>query len=141
MIPGIESRYAVPYAMFEFSWEWWHAFPIALAGNMLLVPFILKFFHIVDNYLVQFTICKKAMDRVYPKIRRRANKKIQRYESFALLFFVAVPLPFTGAGLGSLIAFLFDLEFYRSLITIFLGVIISTSITTFIFLTGQYLLF
>ena len=44
MIPGIESRYVVPYAIYEFGWNWWQVFPIALAGNMILVPFGLLFF-------------------------------------------------------------------------------------------------
>ena len=82
-----------------------------------------------------------TMDWVFSKVRCRANKKIQRYECAALLIFVAIPLPFTGAGLGSLIAYLFDLPFYRALLMIFLGVIISASITTFILLSGQYFLF
>jgi uncharacterized membrane protein len=57
------------------------------------------------------------------------------------VFFVAVPLPFTGAGLGVLIAFLFNLKFTRSLLMIFIGVIISSTITTLVFLSGQYLFF
>ena len=81
------------------------------------------------------------MNKIFPRIRRRADKKIQRYESIALLFFVAVPLPFTGAGLGVLIAYLFDLPFIRSLLMIFIGVIVSAIITTTIFLTTQTLFY
>ena len=63
----------------------------------------------MEKFFSNFSFFKKSMDIVFPKIRRRANKKIQRYECLALVFFVAVPLPFTGAGLGTLIAYLFDL--------------------------------
>jgi len=140
MIPGVESRFVIPIvAIYEFGWEWWQAFPIAIAGNMFLVPFGLLSLQKIERYLQRFKLCKKAMDKVFPKIRMRANKKIQRYENFALIFFVAVPLPFTGAGLGTLIAYIFDLRFSRSLIMIFIGVIISSSITIFVFLTVRYL--
>jgi len=140
MIPGVESKFVIPIAaIYEFGWEWWQAFPIAIAGNMFLVPFGLLFFHKIEQYLKRFKLCKKAMDKVFPKIRIRANKKIQRYESIALIFFVAVPLPLTGAGLGTFIAHIFDLKFSRSFIMILIGVIISSSITTFVFLTGRYL--
>jgi len=140
MIPGVESRFVIPIAaIYTFGWEWWQAFPIAIAGNMFLVPFGLLFFNKVEIYLQRFKLFKKAMDKVFPKIRMRANKKIQRYESLALVFFVAVPLPFTGAGLGTFIAYIFDLRFSHSIIMIFIGVIISSSITTFVFLTGRYL--
>jgi len=141
MIPGIESRYVIPYAMFTFDYSWWQVFPIATVGNMILVPFGLLFFKYVEQYLQRYPWCKDAMDRVFPKIRKSADRKIQRYESLALVFFVAVPLPFTGAGLGVLIAFLFNLKFTRSLLMIFIGVIISSTITTFVFLSGQYLFF
>jgi len=45
-----------------------------------------------------------------------------------LLLFVAIPLPFTGAWTGALIAYLFDLKFTKSIITIFIGVIIAAFI-------------
>lgn len=141
MIPLLESRYVVPYSIFEFGWNWWHAFPIAIAGNMFLVPFILRFYHLVEQFGRRFTLVDKTMDWVFSKIRKRADNKIQKYESLALLIFVAIPLPFTGAGLGSLIAYLFDLPFYRALLMIFIGVVISASITTFVFLSWQYLFF
>ena len=140
MIPGIESRYVVPYAIFTFGWEWWHAFPIALAGNMFLVPVGLKFFKYEEQFFRQFNWSRRAMDWLFSRIRKRTNKKVQQFKSIALIFFVAVPLPFTGAGLGVVIAYLFDFKFFDSLLMIFLGVIISTTITTIGFLTGTYII-
>lgn len=139
MIPGLESRYVVPLVgIHEFGWTWWQAFPIAIAGNMILVPVILRFFKKAELFLRRFPKWKKAMDWGFPIIRRRANDKITTYETVALLFFVAIPLPFTGAGLGSLIAVLFDLRFSQSLLMIFIGVIISTAVTTSIYLTSSF---
>ncbi len=137
MIPGLESRFVVPLvAIHEFGWQWYHAFPVALIGNLILVPFILLFFRKVELYLRRFSLWKKAMDWGFPLVRKRADSKVRKYETLALVFFVAVPLPFTGAGLGSLIAYLFDLKISRSFLMILIGVIISTSITTAIYLTG-----
>lgn len=69
---------------------------------MLLVPFILLFFRRVELFL-----------RRYPTWRR-AGDKVRRYETAALIIFVAVPLPFTGAGFGSLIAYLFNFRVWDS---------------------------
>jgi len=52
-----------------------------------------------------------------------------------LLLFVAIPLPFTGAWTGALIAYLFDLKFSKSLITIFIGIVIAAIIMIVITLT------
>ena len=139
MIPWLESRYIIPYSMLHLGWEWWQAFPIAVLGNMLFIPFILLFFHFIEKYLRNFKFWTNIMDWLFAKTRSRADSKIKRYEHLGLLVFVAIPLPFTGAWTGVLIAYLFDLKFTKSLITIFIGVIIAASITISLTLTGRYL--
>ena len=90
MIPGFESRFVIPLiAINQFNWLWWEAFPFAIAGNMFLVPFGLLFLHKIEKILSRIDFFKKAMDFVFPKIRKKADKKIQRYESLALIFFVS----------------------------------------------------
>ncbi|EMR73635.1 putative membrane protein [Thermoplasmatales archaeon SCGC AB-539-N05] len=128
MIPWWESRYAIPMAMIYFNWEWWQAVPIAVIGNILPIPFILLFFHCAEKFLRNYKFWIKIMDWLFAKTRRRADAKIRKYEHLGLLLFVAIPLPFTGAWTGALIAYLFDLKFTKSLITIFVGVIIAAAI-------------
>ena len=135
MIPWLESRYVIPIAM-DLGLEWWQAFPVAVAGNMLPIPFILLFFKYVEKFLRRFTFWTNILDRLFAFTRRRADKKIRRYEYLGLLLFVALPVPFTGAWTGALIAYLFDLKFTKSLITIFVGVLMAASIMTVITLTG-----
>jgi len=139
MIPWIESRYVIPYAMWEFQWHWWQVFPLAVLGNMLPIPFVLLFFKFVEKFLRRFKFWTKTMNWLFERTRRKADAKIRRYETLGLLLFVAIPLPFTGAWTGSLIAYLFDLKFSRSLLTIFLGVVISALIMTFLYSTGLIL--
>ncbi|MCJ2513052.1 MAG: small multi-drug export protein [Candidatus Thermoplasmatota archaeon] len=136
MVPFLESRYILPYAMWEFNWQWWEAFPLAIIGNILPIPFVLIFFKYVEKYLRNFVFWSNIMDKIFERTRIRANKKIDNYETLGLLLFVAIPLPFTGAWTGSLIAYLFDLNFYRSLLIIFLGIIISVSIMIVLYSMG-----
>lgn len=139
MIPGVEAKVVVPYAIYSFGWEWWQVFPIAIIGNMFLVPIGLKFFKYEEQFLRKFNRSRKFIDNVLSRVRNRTNKKIERYKNLALIFFVALPLPLTGAGLGVVIAYLFDFKFYVSFILIFIGVIIATSITTICYLMGAYI--
>ena len=136
MIPFLESRYIIPYAMWEFNWQWWEALPLAILGNIIPIPFVLIFFKYVEKYLRKFVFWSNIMDKIFERTRIRANKKIENYETLGLLLFVAIPLPFTGAWTGSLIAYLFDLNFYRSLLIIFLGIIISVSIMIVLYSMG-----
>lgn len=136
MIPWLEARYVIPVAIKVMGWQWWQAFPLAVAGNLLPVPFILLFFKYIEKYLRKFRFWSNLMDRLFAYTRRRANSKIQRYEYVGLLLFVAIPAPFTGAWTGSLIAYLFGLNFTKSFITIFIGLVAAAAIMTFLTLTG-----
>lgn len=127
-VPWFEGRYAIVYAIIGLNWDWWQALPVVIIGNMLPVPFILLFFKYAEKFLRRYKSWTRLMDWVFSKTRSRANTKIKRYEHLGLLLFVAIPLPFTGAWTGALIAYLFDLKFTKSLITIFIGVVIATFI-------------
>lgn len=135
MIPWWESRYAIPIAMLYFDWPWYHAMPIAILGNILPIPFVLLFFRHAEKFLRNYKFWTKIMDWLFAKTRKRADAKVKRYEHIALLLFVAVPLPFTGAWTGSLIAYLFDLKFTKSIITIFIGIVIAAVIMIALTLT------
>ena len=141
MLPWVEARYTIVYAMKTLGWNWLEAFPIAVLGNMLPIPFILLFFKFVEKFLRNYKFWTKLMDWLFEKTRKRADVKIRRYEYIGLLFFVAIPLPFTGAWTGALIAYLFDLKFSKSLLTIFIGVLIATAIMIVLVITGQYIWF
>jgi uncharacterized membrane protein len=139
MIPWIEARYIMFYAVEVLGWQWIHAFPLAILGNILPIPFVLLFFKYVEKFLRNYKSWSRLMDWLFEKTRKRADAKIKRYEHLGLLIFVAVPLPFTGAWTGALIAYLFALKFKRSLITIFVGVVIAALIITGLTLSGQYI--
>ncbi len=124
MFPWLEARYVIPYAMLFLKWQWWQALPLAVIGNMLPIPFILLFFKHVEKFLRRYKFWTRVMDWLFARTRKKANATIQKYEHIGLFIFVAIPLPFTGAWTGSLIAYLFDLKFSKSLITIFFGLLI-----------------
>lgn len=123
MMPWLEARYIIPFSMIHYGWNWWEAFPLAIAGNILPIPFILLFFHSVEKFLRRYRLWANLMDWLFARTRKKADDRIRKYEYLGLFAFVAVPLPFTGAWTGALIAYLFDLDIPRSLLTIFIGII------------------
>lgn len=128
MIPWLEARYVIPFSMLQYGWEWYQAFPLAVAGNIFPIPFILLFFGYVERFLRRYPFWVRIMDRLFARTRRKANERIRKYEYLGLFLFVALPAPFTGAWTGALIAYLFDLKFSRSLLAIFFGVLLAAII-------------
>jgi uncharacterized membrane protein len=110
--------------------DWYLALPIAIAANIVPVPLILLFFGNVEKYLRRFSSWSALLDKLFARTRRRADAKIRRYQELGLIFFVAIPLPVTGAWTGSLIAYLFALELKRAFICITAGVVIAGVLVT-----------
>jgi uncharacterized membrane protein len=128
MVPWLEARYIIPFSMIEYGWQWWQAFPLAVAGNIFPIPFILLFFKHVEKFLRKYPFWVRIMDWLFTRTRKKADKRIRKYEYLGLFAFVAIPIPFTGAWTGALIAYLFNLKFSRSLLTIFLGILVATAL-------------
>lgn len=122
-MPFTELRGGIPLAL-AIGFDPLSAFILAFIGNIIPVPIILLFLNELRSFFCRY----KAIDRIYKKIERRVMKKksvIEKYGYLGLTFFVAIPLPVTGAWTGSLLAFLLKLDFKKSLFHIFAGVFIA----------------
>jgi len=64
-------------------------------------------------------------ERILERIRKKGSKYVEKYELAGLIIFVSVPTPFTGAYSGSALAWLFGIEWKKSFLAIFLGVLIA----------------
>lgn len=132
MLPIIELRGAIPLGA-GFGLPWWQTYLIAIVGNMLPVPIILLF---VKSVLTWMKGCKiKFFNRIANKMFEKAEKnreKIEKYAFWGLTLFVAIPLPATGAWTGTLVAALFDMKFWKSLLSALIGVMIAGVVMTLI---------
>ena len=132
MLPIIELRGAIPLGA-GFGLPWWQTYLIAIVGNMLPVPIILLF---VKSVLTWMKGCKiKFFNRIANKMFEKAEKnreKIEKYAFWGLTLFVAIPLPATGAWTGTLVAALFDMKFWKSLLSALIGVMVAGVIMTLV---------
>jgi uncharacterized membrane protein len=140
MIPFVELRGSIPVGIFIYDLDWWYIFPLAVIGNIIPVPIILKHLGKVERRLRKYGLWDRFFTWLYTRTRKRADEKIKKYEAIGIMFFVAIPLPFTGAWTGSLIAYLFDIKFKRAFLVVTLGVIIAGIIVTLICLFASSLL-
>lgn len=131
MIPIFELRGAIPIGMLKYELPLWKVIPIALAGNMFPIFFILLFFDIITKICFKVPFLKKILEAIFARTRKK-TEVIQKYEEIGLMLFVAIPLPITGAWTGSLAAYLFGLKFWKSILFIFLGVCIAAVVVTFL---------
>jgi uncharacterized membrane protein len=136
MLPIVELRGALPMAINLFHIPWPRAFIISLVGNLIPVPFILVLLGPSVRLLSRINCMKAFFQWLFERTRKKGNRVIEKYEEIGLLFFVAIPLPGTGAWTGALIAFLFGLDFKKSVLVIAIGVFIAGIIVTSLCLLG-----
>lgn len=129
-LPFIELRGAIPVAIGIYHMNIYEAFAWAFIGNMLPVPFILLLFGRLEGWLRRWAWWDRFFNKLFRRTRGRAKASVERYEELGIILFVAIPLPFTGAWTGSLIAYLFGLDYRKSTMTIALGVCIAGVIVT-----------
>ena len=127
MVPLIELRGAVPYGVI-FGLPLWLTFVVAIVGNMLPVPIIYFFARKVlewgcDKPVIGkfFTFCLEKGHRGGEKLKAKAGRGL----FWALLLFVGIPLPGTGAWTGTLAASLLDMGFKESVLACIGGVILA----------------
>ena len=132
MSPFFELRGSIPAALTIYHIGIVESFIISFFGNLVPAFFLLSFLGPVSRWLSRnFTVFKKFFSWFFRKTEKRHNSLIKKYGSIALVLFVAVPLPITGAWTGSVIAFLFNIPFKKAFPSIALGVFIAGMIVTF----------
>lgn len=137
MLPISELRGAIPLAIGIYKLNPYISIPLIVLANFVPIPLILKFLGPVEGFLRRWKFWDKLMDRIFERTRKKTKKSIERWESLALILFVAIPLPVTGAWTGSLAAYLFGLDFKKSLLCIFIGIVIAGAIVTTAVVAGM----
>ena len=128
MIPLIELRGGVPIAV-GMGLDYLPALAICVIGNMLPVPFIYFFARKVllwgcdKKYIGKFfTYCIEKGERGGRKLEETAGR---RGLFIALMLFVGIPLPGTGAWTGTLAAIFLNMKAKDTIFAVVFGVIIA----------------
>lgn len=127
MVPIIELRGAIPYAV-GMGLPLLPSYVIAVLGNMLPVPFIYLFARKIlvwgadKKYIGKFfTWCLDKGERGGKKLQQKAGRGL----FLALLLFVGIPLPGTGAWTGTLAASFLDMDFKPTVLAAMGGVLLA----------------
>ena len=140
MTPVGELRLAIPLSISHLGVPWYQALPIAIVGNMLpvlvLVPGLERITTLVRRYPSPVS---RALDWWIARVTRTYRGHYQRYGALALVGLVAVPLPFTGAWTGSVVAWAFRVPPRTAIPLIALGVVIAGVTVTLLTQAGIHL--
>ncbi|MHC2990412.1 ligand-binding protein SH3 [Pontibacter sp. HJ8] len=124
--PFGEARTGIPYAILNNVHILW-AFLIGTVANILIFP---VFVWLIDTFSKAFwpnRSYKKGVVFFSRRARKLAGANVEKHGFWGLMVFVMVPLPGTGAYMGTIAAILFKIERKRAFLAITLGVIASSA--------------
>ncbi len=127
MVPLIELRGAIPVSQ-AMQLPIIPSYIICILGNMLPVPIIYlfarKFLEWGQNKKIIGGICRFFLEKG-TKAGDKLQSKAGRGIFLALLLFVGIPLPGTGAWTGTFAASLLNMKFKQTVIAVMLGVLLA----------------
>lgn len=122
MTPIGELRVAIPLGLTKNLPIFW-VYLIAVIGNLIPVIFILL---LAKHFCPKWLCCK---------IAKKHNHKFIKWGDLALISFVAIPLPLTGAWTGALAASVFGIKFWKAFGLISIGILIAGIIVSLLSLS------
>ena len=127
MVPLIELRGAIPVSQ-AMQLPIIPSYIICILGNMIPVPIIYlfarKFLEWGQDKKIIGGICRFFLEKG-TKAGEKLQSKAGRGIFLALLLFVGIPLPGTGAWTGTLAASFLNMKFKQTVIAVMLGVLLA----------------
>ncbi len=129
MVPIVELRGAVPYGTVELGLDEIPTLIVATVGNMLPVPFIYFF----ARRILTWGEKKRFIGKIcgfFLRKGERAGQKLAKSAGrgglfVALMLFVGIPIPGTGAWTGTLGASFLNMGFKSTVLSVCLGVLMA----------------
>ena len=124
MVPIVELRGAIPIGV-GLGLSYFEAFVCSFVGNVVPIYFIVKFIRPLFDFFGRWKPFKVIIDWASEKATKNieSNTRLQNFTALGLFLFVAIPLPGTGAWVGSLIANFLNLPPKKAIPPIVLGVL------------------
>ena len=127
MVPLVELRLAIPYSQ-AMGLPLIPSYIICIIGNMVPVPLIYLFARKVLNWGQDKPLvggfCRFCLEKGQ-KAGEKLTSKAGRGLFVALLLFVGIPLPGTGAWTGTLAASILNMNFKSTVASVMLGVLLA----------------
>ena len=130
MVPILELRGGMIAARL-FGLPYLRAALICIVGNLIPIPFILWLITPIFNWMKTTGLFRPLVEKL-EKTAMSKSDKVAKAEFIGLLLFVGIPIPGTGAWMGSLIAALLNIKFKKAIVAEVLGLLLALIIMSII---------
>ena len=129
--PISELRGASPFALAKGMPVLW-AYLFCVGMNFLASVLVLIFLNTLHRLFYHISLYRKFFDAFIEKARRKVGANLEKYGTWGLAIFVAIPLPVTGAITGTFGAWVLGMKKRQIFPAILVGVAIAGIIVSVI---------
>jgi len=128
--PVGEARLGIPFAI-AHDIRPIPAFIAGFLGNFLVYPLLTFLIDVFNKRLWKNRLYKKHSLKIMRRAKKGVGKEIDKYGFWGIMVFVMVPLPFTGAYMGTIAAHLFNINRKKAFLAVSIGTLISCLLMAF----------
>jgi uncharacterized membrane protein len=133
MVPFIESRAAVPWAILYYNMPPLLVILYSIIGGFIPAVILVNILEPVVKWLMRDSKhARRFFKWLFHRTHHKLVGKYEKYGLLALMIFVAIPLPGSGVWTGALAAFIFEIPKKKALLFIMLGAVIASVILAII---------
>ncbi|OFY91685.1 MAG: ligand-binding protein SH3 [Bacteroidetes bacterium RIFCSPLOWO2_12_FULL_31_6] len=120
-----EARVGIPYGIINDL----HpilAFVVGTIANLLIFPLLIVLINFSNKKLWNVHFYRKHVVKLARRSKKLMGENINKYGIWGLMVFVMIPLPGTGAYMGTIASSILNLNRRESFVAVSVGVIISS---------------
>ena len=130
MTPFVDIKFSIPLGM-KLGLTGLSSALFSIAGSMTLCAIILALLGPISRFAMKKSkFLNKYFTKLVDTTRSAHAEKISKYGIIFLPVFIAIPFPGSGIMGGSILAFIFGIEYFKSLALIFMGTAIPAIVIT-----------
>jgi len=132
LAPIAELRGALPIAILKYNLAFWPSLIICVLGTFLAGALVLLLLNYLEILIDKWAFSHDIKEKVFTYTRNKHADKFERLKEILVFILAAIPIPFVGGSYtAALIAYLFNADKVKSLLFIFLGVVLQGVIIAF----------
>jgi len=126
-----EARVGIPFAVANDIPIFW-AFLLGLISNLLVFPLFYNLINFINRLFWKSRRYRQGAVNMTRKAKAGTKKYVEKYGFLGLMVFVMIPLPFTGAYMGTISAYVLRIDKLKAFWAVSIGVTISCIIVAVI---------
>ncbi|MFH1682306.1 MAG: small multi-drug export protein [Candidatus Woesearchaeota archaeon] len=151
-LPFLELRFSIPVGILSgqvdlpfhlslqgLGLDWLLVFFVCVLANAVLGPIIYLLLDKVIHLFLRIKWIERCYQKQVIRTQRKIHRYVEKYGSFGLAFFIALPIPGSGSYSGALGAYLLGISHKKFIVINLVGVTIAGIIVTILTLMGREL--